>query len=682
LAGEKVGGRIQKFASFWRDHVGSSWVLELVQSGHKLEFTSKPLLSVRIKWTIIVDPARAQVLAQEVDELLQKEAIEVADPKTPGFYCHFFLVKKKDGGFRPVLNLKPLNKFILYKKFTMETSRTVLHFLRQGQWMVSLDLKDAYLHVPIYPSHRPFLRFAFQGKVYQFRVLPFGLSSAPRVFTHVLEPLVKVLHTRGIQFIPYLDDCLVLANSVEVLQNHLNQSLQVLQSAGFLINQRKSHLVPTQDLVFLGMRIRTDLGLVFLPEDKISMLKRQVSLILNSTQVTAKECLRLLGLMAACLHLVPQARLLMRPFQLFFLSRWKYERHPLDFILNVPPSLHQYLLPWRDEQLLSQGVQFQLKPPSKTITTDASNLGWGGVLGENTTQGLWEESERNLHINCLELLAVYKTLRTFTSRLSGHKVLVMTDNTTVRQYINKMGGTKSAILCALTMKMLQWCQTHHISLVSQHVPGVSNVLADRLSRVFLPQTEWRLNPMVVNLLFNRWGYPSIDLFATNSNKQCPVFVSWHQEVAAYHIDAMTMNWSGHFLYAFPPIPLLNLVVQKLLEDRPEMILITPFWPSRAWFPPLLDMIVDDPIQLPILPDLLTQDKGRQWHPNPGVWSPVAWRVSNVTSKVKGYRERLQKLYWHQDPPRPTKSTNLAGVVTLDGAGTRALIPLRLLSLKY
>jgi hypothetical protein len=255
----------------------------------------------------------------------------------------------------------------------------------------------------------------------------------------------------------------------------------------------------------------------------------------------------------------------------------------------------------------------------------------------------------------------------------------MTDNTTVRQYVNKKGGTRSPTLCALTLKLYNWCIEHDISLVAQHVPGVSNVLADSLSRKFHSDLEWRLDPKVVHMLFQKWGSPNIDLFASNANKHCLVYASWYPEVDAFHVDALTLSWSGMFAYAFPPIPIIHKVIQKVRKDQSEMILITPYWPTRTWFNPLLELLIDDPIKLPIYSGLLTQDKGRLVHHNPAQWSPVAWRISGRSSAVKDYQTRLSKQSWHQNPQLHSVNTNPVGNITLDMLGIRASIHFQALS---
>ena len=89
------------------------------------------------------------------------------------------MIPKKTGDLRVILNLKKINVFIPVQHFRMETLNVILPELRPQDWAVSLDLKDAYLHVPIHPQSRRLLGFRFQGKTYVYKVLPFGLKDSP-----------------------------------------------------------------------------------------------------------------------------------------------------------------------------------------------------------------------------------------------------------------------------------------------------------------------------------------------------------------------------------------------------------------------------------------------------------------------------------------------------------------------
>jgi hypothetical protein len=185
-------------------------VVQTIKNGYKLEFTQKPPRHSIVRSTRLpVQQVQRDTLLNEIVSLESKGAIfRIYPPFEPGFWASFFLAPKKTGDWRPILNLKPLNKFIKPTKFRMETLATVMKAQIGQQWATSLDLKDAYLHVPIHPSHFKWLRFQVAGQAYAFRCLPFGLSTAPRVFTRVVKALGAFLRRNGIHIFQYLDDWL------------------------------------------------------------------------------------------------------------------------------------------------------------------------------------------------------------------------------------------------------------------------------------------------------------------------------------------------------------------------------------------------------------------------------------------------------------------------------------------
>jgi hypothetical protein len=129
---------------------------------------------------------------------------------SPGFYGRLFVVPKRTGGWRPVLDLSPLNAFLRKVRFRMETPASLRLALRPGDWAASIDLRDAYFHVTIHPRDRCWLRFVWREQVFQFKALPFGLSLSPWVFTAVVKELVSTARRQGIRIPAYLDDWLVL----------------------------------------------------------------------------------------------------------------------------------------------------------------------------------------------------------------------------------------------------------------------------------------------------------------------------------------------------------------------------------------------------------------------------------------------------------------------------------------
>ena len=131
------------------------------------------------------------------------------------------------GVLETVIDLSTLNSFVDVSHFRMETIQSVLLSVRQGDLMASIDLKEAYLQVPVHPDSRHHLQFVAQGNVYQFSALCFGLSTAPQVFTWVMAPVSAILHSWGIRMRRYLDDWLVQSSSRDTLLRDLRVVLDL-----------------------------------------------------------------------------------------------------------------------------------------------------------------------------------------------------------------------------------------------------------------------------------------------------------------------------------------------------------------------------------------------------------------------------------------------------------------------
>ena len=226
--------------SAWASLDPPSYVKQAI-SGHCLSLNSKPPLVLPLPSMETVTTKKQSLPIQKaVNDLLRKHAIEPA-PVNRGFYSRLFTVPKKDGTRRPVINLKPLNRFITTPKFHMASIPTVAKVLQPLDWSTSIDLKDAFFHIPIHNRFRRFLRFLWKGRAYQFRLTPFGLSTAPYTFTRITRPVMKWCRARGMRVIFYLDDILILAKSPRLASYHTQLLLEKLTKLGFKI-KKEVHL--------------------------------------------------------------------------------------------------------------------------------------------------------------------------------------------------------------------------------------------------------------------------------------------------------------------------------------------------------------------------------------------------------------------------------------------------------
>ena len=326
-------------------------------------------------------------------------------PNSPGFYSNIFLVRKASGGWRPVIDLKNLNSHIHAPHFRMFTTNSVLSSVRKGDYAFKIDLQDAYFHVPIHPSSRKYLRFAFENKVYQFRVLPFGLNTAPQVFTRLVHTVTGYLHRQGISVIPYLDDWLIHHPDRQVLLRHQAQLLNTLDLVSFILNRKKSELDLTQDLQFLGIRLRLDLGEASLPQSKAWEIVARARHLSFLRVITYSQVSQLMGSLNWASGLIPLGRLYLRPLQRHFHSLGLTKRF-MPPRRSDPLVLANLLRHWQDLRFLTSGIPICIFQADFTICTDPSMQGWGAHMGDSQISGIWTRTDRKLHINCLELKAV------------------------------------------------------------------------------------------------------------------------------------------------------------------------------------------------------------------------------------------------------------------------------------
>ena len=373
-----------------------AWVVEALRVGYRIPFDCRPPLSERPLSLPAYSPQsiKGVALTQELQTLLRKGAVEPA-PQSPGFYSRLFIVQKASGSWRPIIDLSTLNDYITSSHFHMETPQSVLRSIRPGDWMVALDLQDAYLQVPVHHDSRRYLCFVVAGKSYQFRVLCFGLTTAPQVFTRIMPPVSAILHKYGVRMLRYLDNWLILASTELACLQSRDRLLSICTELGIQVNLTKSSLVPTQSLVYLGMEIRS-LPFIARPTPiRVSNLLRLIEEFLSTPSPPASLWRRLLGHLSSLTLLVSGGMLKMRLLQLCLKDQWDF----LDdqFQVSWSPLCREDLLWWARVAQLREGVSLS---PSSRRQLLLRRLGCqlGGPSGRTLCLGpLVSSSEDSLH---------------------------------------------------------------------------------------------------------------------------------------------------------------------------------------------------------------------------------------------------------------------------------------------
>ena len=216
----------------------------------------------------------------------------------------------------------------------METPETIRTSLQQEEWVTSIDFKDAYFHIPIQEQSRKYLRFHVQGQTYQFKALPFGLSTAPLEFTVVAKVKLMAIH-KGIRIHQYLDDWLVRARSHRVCFQQTQDLVKICQELGWLVNLEKSELAAKQIFDFVGYQFDLKNGQVRPTLDRWQNLQDKILEILSLPACRVQQFMSLIGLLTSTEKQVHLGRLHMRPIQWHLKNNWRVPES-LEKVIPIP----------------------------------------------------------------------------------------------------------------------------------------------------------------------------------------------------------------------------------------------------------------------------------------------------------------------------------------------------------
>lgn len=658
----------------WESITSDLWILDTVRNGYKLEFSQIPDYSSFLP-EIQFSKEKTVIVTEEIEKLEAKGAIKKVDPVDGQFVSNLFLVPKKDGSLRPVINLKKLNLFIQYQHFKQETISVALDLINRDDFLTSIDLTDAYFSITINDNFKKYLRFSWKEQLYEFQVMAFGLSSAPRIFTKILKPVYAFFRKIGICCIYYIDDSLCINNDSDQCSKNANFMIQKLENLGYRVNLKKSVLIPTKRIVFFGLIIDTALFKVFLTEEKIDRIISLGNMILNSFYVTIRCLASFIGLIVHAFNAVIYGPLHYRTLEREKVLALQNNDHDFDSKVVISNESQKEISWWLENIRSENGKPIRPNEINCWIWTDASKKGWGSKFKDKHVGGRWDEEEMSHHINYLELLAIFYSLQAFFKDHKSLHIGIRSDNTCAIAYVNEMGGMSSIDLDKLAFKIWSWCAERDIFITAQFIPGIENFDADHMSRNFTDSTEWKLKKEIFDRIRLHCFDPDIDLFASRLNCQLDNFVSWSFDPKASFTDAFSISWSNFKPYIFPPFSLIGRIVNKIIQDNVEKaILVVPFWPTQNWFPLILSHLISLPVRLPRHDDLVVMPHTGQLHPLLKRLNLTVCIVSGRHSSVKDFQLNLQTSSSIHGDRLPLDSMNMRGGSSCFGVVGTTSIP--------
>ena len=149
--------------------------------------------------------------------------------------------------------------------------------LGRGAQLVKMDLQNAYRLIPVHPYDQHLLAIRWNDQVYIDRNLPFGLRSAPKLFTTFADVVAWAIHCCGVRYIlHYLDDFLIMGAPISSEATiAASKAMEFFSATGIPVADHKTE-GPATSLTFLGVLIDTDRFQLRLPEDKLLRLRELV----------------------------------------------------------------------------------------------------------------------------------------------------------------------------------------------------------------------------------------------------------------------------------------------------------------------------------------------------------------------------------------------------------------------
>ena len=639
------GGRLKDYARKWQQITSDREVLGIV-TGYKIEFSEQPY-QARQPHETRFQPGEMSVVKAEIDKLLSKGVIEACDHEPGEYISSIFLREKKDGTHRVILNLKHLNKFVQYRHFKMETLDIAVKLIKPGAFAGSLDLKDGYYHVPIWQGHTKYLKFWFNGTLYKYVALPNGLKSGPQIFTKIMKVAFSVLRKQGHESAVYLDDSYLQGDNRHMCEINIRETALWLMESGFVIHPIKSVLEPTQVITHVGFVLDLVSMEISLPADKVRGIKQSCEHLAHQQHPAIREVAKVIGSIVASFPAVPYGKLHYRCLEMDKIRALTQNQGDFARPMSLSAGTINELKWWADNTD-NQKRTLRIPTPSMTLLTDASDNGWGAVLhsqnAEHTAGGWFTEEETTAcgHINAKELLAVWLGLQSFGKTSQDVHIKILVDNVTAVAYLRQMGGTHSYRCNRIARDIWLWAEARGIWLTASHIPGIQNVQADRESRTFHKDTEWKLSTEAFHHALNSFACSvDIDLMASRTNHQVPKFMSWRPEPKALAVDAFTTDWHDLAFWCFPPFSVIPRVLQKIREDRATGLVLMPHWPTQAWFPAAMHLLVDHPRLLPKSKTVLElPERPREKHPLQGKLELMICRLSGDPSRTRDYQKTL------------------------------------------
>ena len=400
--------------------------------------------------------------------------------------------KKQTNKFRLLHNLSypynhdSVNTNIPYESshVTYATIQDAINDVRHHSpkaYMAKTDIAEAFRLIPLNPSQYHLTGFTWDKHYYYDKCLPMGASSSCKIFERFSDALKYILqskfHLKGVTKV--LDDFLFVAKTQEQCQTSLNCFINLCRFLSVPLAPHKT-VHPTTKLTFLGIEIDSDAMQTRIPIEKIIEYRETIENFIERDHCTLRDLKSLTGKLQFTTSVIISGRAFLR--RLYNLTiAIKNPNHRIEITPEVRSDLKiwlEFLENYNGKNIIQQSITHS---QAFKFYSDASGTGFGATFRSEWIQGVWPESWRHLSITVLEFYPIFILLQKYKKELANSLIFFYCDNEAVTTIINKQTSkcTKSmTILRPFVLALLQ----NNINFRAIHIPGVKNVLCDKISR--------------------------------------------------------------------------------------------------------------------------------------------------------------------------------------------------------
>ena len=447
-------------------------------------------------------PYYKEATAQVLKEIEMGHYKVVSDP--PDIISPIAVIPKPDGGVRLIHDCSRPDGLAVNDYCTSDWKQKfakvddAAKLVTPGCFMAKVDLKQAYRSVPISKHSQQVtgLKWQFGNNIVylQDTRLCFGSKLAPGIFHRLTQAVKRMLKRRGLKAtVVYLDDFFIKAETFADCIFALNTLVFLLRKLGFQINWNKV-VDPTKKLIFLGIEIDSVDMCLRLPDDKLSQVRQELSRFAARKRASKKQLQSLAGKLNFCASVVYGGRVYSRRI-IDALNRLKADNHKVMLCGSIKADItwwQSFMANFNGKSMLLDTI------PVKSVFTDSCNLAAGGFFEGDWFYCNWEcdwPLVSKLHINSKEILAVFLAVCRWAPYWQNKRIYIQSDNMFTVHTINR-GTSRNPFLMAC-LRVLFWLSaTFNFHITARYIPGLTNTLADGISRLHEPGKLTEVIPFV------------------------------------------------------------------------------------------------------------------------------------------------------------------------------------------